>query len=121
MSLFIVIKLSRNSRCNFNKLPVSKGSMPNKAIKTDAMENKAMVSIISLAESGRDKFTLLQVMDFRVTDECLPIFNINGTMKKVQKSKLLEKMNFQGIEPTPDQYVALVDMGFLWRIATPSA
>ena len=62
-----------------------------------------------------------KLMYIRVTDECLPIFNINGTMNKVQKSKLLEQIYFQAIEPTPDQYVALVDMGFLWRLATPSA
>ena len=85
------------------------------------MENRAMASVIWLAESGKEKFTLAQVMEFRVTDECLSIFNINGTMKKVQKSKLVEKLNMQPVDPVPDQYISIVNMGFLWRLATPTA
>ena len=72
------------------------------------------------AETGEDKFTLSQVMEYRVTDECLPIFNINGTMKKVQKSKLIDKLNLQPIANVQEGYIAIVDMGFLWRLATPS-
>jgi len=56
-----------------------------------------------------------------VTHECLPIFNINGTMKKVHKSKIIEKLHTEPMETVPDKYIALVDMGFLWRLATPSA
>jgi len=113
--------IHRCSRYTFSKPPVTRDSVSGKVTKTDAMENRAMASLIWLAESGEEKFTLAQVMEFRVTDECLPIFNINGTMKKVQKSKLVEKLNMQPVEPFPDQYIALVDMGFLWRLATPTA
>ena len=59
--------------------------------------------------------------EYCMTDESLPIFNISGTMKKVQKSKLFEKLHTEPMDPVPDKYTALVDMGFLWRLATPSA
>ena len=42
-------------------------------------------------------------------------------MKKVQKSKLVEKLHTEPTDPVPDKYIALVDMGFLWRLATASA
>ena len=111
----------RCSKYTFSKPLATKDSVTGKVRKTDAMENRAMASIIWLAESGKEKFTLAQVMEFRMTDECLSIFNINGTMKKVQKSKLVEKLNIQPVDPVPDQYISIVDMGFLWRLATPTA
>jgi hypothetical protein len=58
------------------------------------------------------KFTLSQGMEYDVTDECLPIWNINGTMKKVQESKL----HMEAIQPEPEKYIVLVDMGFLWHL-----
>ena len=45
----------------------------------------------------------------------------NGTMKKVHKSKMIEKLHTEPMEAVPEKYIALVDMGFLWRLATPSA
>ncbi len=58
-------------------------------------------------------------MENRVTEECLSIFNVNGSFRKVQKSKMLEKLSMQTItKPTP--YTALVDMGLIWRIASPN-
>ena len=41
-------------------------------------------------------------------------------MKKVQKSKLIDKLNIQPIGNVQEGYIAVVDMGFLWRLATPS-
>ena len=52
----------------------------------DAMANKAMAEIISPEEICKEK-----VMRHRVTNECLPIFNIDGSLRKGQKSKLIEK------------------------------
>eukprot|EP00112_Aurelia_sp_Birch-Aquarium-sp1_P023025 Seg6709.2 transcript_id=Seg6709.2/GoldUCD/mRNA.D3Y31 product="hypothetical protein" protein_id=Seg6709.2/GoldUCD/D3Y31 len=78
-----------------------------------------MAQIIALSQSSGAKIDLVQVMEHRVTEECLSIFNINGTMIKVQKSKLVEKLEFVSLNQI-DKYTALVDMGFLWRLATPS-
>jgi len=33
----------------------------------NAMENKAMASVVWLAETGEDKFNLAEVMEYRVT------------------------------------------------------
>ncbi len=40
-------------------------------------------------------------------------------MRKGQKSKLIEKLKFVELS-IQDPYIALIDMGFLWRLATPS-
>ena len=58
-------------------------------------------------------------MKHRVTGECHSIFNINGTMVNIQKSKLVEKLKFVPLNQI-NKYTALVDMGFLWRLAMPS-
>ena len=63
--------------------PVSIDESAQKVTKTDAMENKAMAEIITLAQRLGDGLVLLsEVMEYRVTEECLPIFNINGTLMK---------------------------------------
>ena len=41
--------IHRNSRHSFRKLPISKDASQMKVQKTDAMENKAMAQVISLA------------------------------------------------------------------------
>ena len=63
------------------------------ARKTDATENKAMVNLINIAEDIA--LDLVQMMQYRVTDVCLPIFNINGTMRKAVKAKLCECFTFR--------------------------
>lgn len=112
--------IHRNSRHSFSKPPVIKDASKQKVTKTDAMENKAMAEIITLAQELDDGLVLSEVMEYRVTEECLPIFNVNGTMRKGQKSKLAQKFNFIELE-FRDRYIALVDMGFIWRLSTPSA
>ena len=39
---------------------------------------------------------------------------------KTQKSKALEKCNMSPAPSCPHQYVCLVDMGCIWRLATPT-
>ena len=45
---------------------------------SDAMENRAMSEAVGLAEK-RPNFSLSSLFENRVTEECLAIFNINGT------------------------------------------
>ena len=111
--------IHRNSRHNFSKPPISKDLFHAKAVKTDAMENKAMAEVISLAQKCEDTFVLSDVMQYRVTDECLSLFNVNGTMRKGMKSKLVDKLKLVEVDSL-DSYIALVDMGFIWRLSTPS-
>ena len=41
-------------------------------------------------------------------------------MRKATKSLLLDKLNMEQLDPIPESYIAIIDMGFLWRLSTPS-
>ena len=111
--------ISRNARGNFNRPPAGEIG-PNAGVsRTAVMENEAMAEVISLVEKCDVKLNLVQIMEYRTTEECLSLFNTNGTMVKVQKSKLVEKLNLI-LFRTVDSYIALIDKGFIWRLATPS-
>lgn len=111
----------RSSRCNFSNPPKVKTPTTTQ-FRTEEMENQAMCAVINLAEKDSD-FELTKVMEYRLTGECLSIFNTNRTMKKTQKSQLVEKFSLIPIDKKehPKEYIALIDVGFLWHIATPTA
>ena len=112
--------MHRHKRYNFSKPPANKNDNIKAPAKTTAMENKAFCEIIDLSEKCTEKVKLVNIMQHRVTDECLSIFNVNGTMVKVVKSKLVELLNFVKL-PLPSECMALIDMGFIWRLATPTS
>ena len=88
--------------------------------KTVKMENEAMSKVIS--DYCDSKVTLTEILQHRVTDECLSLFNTNGTMVKTQKSKLLQSFSFSPISPNEMRnYTAIIDMGFFWRYCIPTA
>ena len=60
-------------------------------------------------------------MDHHAKDECMSIININGSIRKGQKSKLIDKLNMQVISLIAQTYIAVVDMGFLWHLTCPSS
>ena len=111
--------ISRNARGNFNRPPAGEIEPKASVSRTAVMENKAMAEVISLVEKCDVKLNLVQIMEYCVTEECLSLFSTNGTMVEVQKSKLVEKLNLIPFQ-TVDSYIALIDMGFIWRLATPS-
>ena len=77
--------VSRKERKNFSKQLVenSSGNEKGNVLQLREMESKALASVINLAsESG---MKLEELFMHRVTEECLPIFNVNGTFRKVQK------------------------------------
>ena len=82
------------------------------------MVNSLSMSVVELVDIG-GAFYVEQVMDHRVTDECLSIFNENGTMRKVQKSAMPKGMEFKEVQE-PEEHTSLVDMGLIWRLATPT-
>ena len=88
--------------------------------KTAQTENDAMSRVIS-EYYGTDA-TLIDILENRVTDECLAVCNTNGTMVKTQKSKLLQSFVFAPLDFTDLQnYTAVVDTGFFWRLCMPTA
>ena len=91
-----------------------------KASNVVKMENEAMANVITTCfDKG---ITLADIMQHRVTTECLSIFNTNGTIIKNQKSQLLHGLNYVAVpHELLRRNVALVDMGMIWRMTTPSA
>ena len=82
------------------------------------MERKALACVVGLIEhSGALK--LEDVLQHRVTSECLSVFNVNGTIRKAQKSKLQQTLTLTVI-PEPEVYTSIIDMGLIWRLTTPS-
>ena len=79
--------------------------------RTAQMENEAMSAVIS--QYCGTKVTLMDILQNRVTTECLSIFNTNGSMIKTQKSKLLQSFTLIPLDSSELQsYTALVDMEF---------
>ena len=58
-------------------------------------------------------------MKHHISEEYLTLFKANGTFRKTQKSKLLQKLTMQPLHV--NSYTALVDMGMIWRLASPTA
>ncbi len=78
--------------------------------------SRALASVVNLVDvSGL--VSLSEVMKHRLTEECLPLSNVNGTFRKTQKSKLLQNLTQQLLEVP--SYTSLVDMGMIWRFASP--
>ena len=60
------------------------------------------------------------VLEGRVTEECLSLYNVDGSMRKTAKSKLLDLFNRDPVAENPTGHISLVDMGLIWRLATPT-
>ena len=79
--------------------------------KTVQMENDAMSRVIS--EYCGTHVMLIDILENRVTDECLAVFNTNGMIVKTEKAKLLQLFVFAPLDFTELQnYTAVVDMVF---------
>ena len=83
------------------------------------MEQKAFKAVINLVEVSQ-LVDLTDLLEHRVVDECMSLFNSNVIFRKTQKSKIIQKMTMNTVE-IQGAYIALVDMGMVWRLATPSA
>jgi len=84
------------------------------------MEHNALRAVIDLVENSQ-LVNLSEMLQHRVIDECVTLFNYNGAYRKTQKSKLIQKFFLQPIT-LQESYTVLVDtcMGMIWRMATPS-
>ena len=83
------------------------------------MEGAGLASVIQLAE-GSGALTLENIVKYRVTEECLSIFNVDGSIRHTTKSKLLEHLILQPVLIKPSRYCSIVDMRLIWRLATPT-
>ena len=110
--------VTRSKRKNFETQIIETTGDESSSKKVQDMERQALACIVNLVEESGG-VDLEEILQHRVTEECLSLFNSNGTMRKTQKSKLVGIMNMVPA-PVPQMYVAVVDMGLLWRLATPS-
>ena len=62
---------------------------------------------------------MAEVMRHRFTEVPLAIFNINGTIRRNIKSKLIQCLHLEEVSSGPS-YISVVDMGFIWRIYMPN-
>ena len=78
-----------------------------------------MVKILSLAEGS--KVDLEDLMSYRLTEVCLPLFNINGQMRKAAKAKLVDCFFMDETNLDDVAYISIIDMGYLCRLVAPTA
>ena len=83
------------------------------------MEKAGLADLLDIAQ-GPNLIKLESVFDWRVTTECLSVFNADGSMHKTCKSKLLQHFALDPVSEKPHQYISIIDMGLIWRLATPS-
>ena len=89
-------RIPRSKRMTFATQIVEASDNVNK-ISTEEMENRALNAVIGLVEN-QGLFSLEEVFNHRVTEECLSIFNANGSLRKVQKSGLLKAFEFHEVD-----------------------
>ena len=58
------------------------------------MERSALKAVIDLVEVS-ELVHLPELLAHRVVEECVTLFNCNGTYRKTQKSKLIQKLSLQ--------------------------
>ena len=68
-----------------------------------------------------DLIKLEKILVRRISDECLSMVNADGSIRKTAKSKLLQSFNRQPVMDERRVYFSIVDMGLIWRSATPTS
>ena len=90
----------------------------NKKRSQEEMETSVLVATIDLFIK-RNQELAKTIFEHRITENCLSIINSNGTIRKCQKSKILQEMHLKIVYYS--KYIANVDMGLLWRLSAPSS
>ena len=89
----------------------------NKTISQKEMEGDGLASVIGLLERS-GVLTLEDILEDRITEECLSLFNVDGSLRHTAKHKLLDHLNLQPIADKPAIYYSLIDMSMIFRLAT---
>ena len=108
-----------SKRLTFNKRPCTEKPREELKARAAEMEQNALKAVIDLVEVS-ELVNLPELLEHRVIEECVSLFNSNATYRKTQKSKLIQKLSLQPVD-IQQPYTALIDMGMIWRMATPSA
>lgn len=109
--------IHRNKRQNFASEKICAPSGVN--MQVAHMERSELAALVDLAE-GSGMIQLESALVRRVTEDCLSLFNVDGSMRKTVKSKLLGLFSLEPVPKVPQNHVSLVDMDLIWRLATPT-
>ena len=88
-------------------------------LKVAQVERQGLTALLDLAEKT-GVLTLERALEGRVTEECLSMYNVDGSMRKTVKSTMLEQFNLDLITEELEDHISLVDMGMIWHLATPT-
>ena len=110
--------IHRNKRLN---LPSKQICEPSGIyINATQMEKYGLAALMDFAEN-RGMISLEMLLERRVTEECLSMYNVDGSMRKTAKSKLLQSFSRNAVTEKPYEYASLVDIGLIWRLSTPTS
>ncbi len=98
-----------NKRLTFAKEPRTEKPKEDLKARTAEMEQSALKAVINMVEVSQ-LVNLPELLEHRVVEECVALFNSNGTYRKTQKSKLIQKLSLQPVH-LQEPYIALIDMG----------
>ena len=84
------------------------------------MDQPGLAAAVVFAERV-GALSLEEILECRHNDECLSMYYVDVSHRKSVKSKLLEHLNLNGVETIPAEYSSIIDMGMVWRLATPTA
>ena len=87
-------------------------------MKLAEMEQNALKSVIDVVQKS-EVLSLEDILKHRVTEENTALFNPDGSLRKTAKSQLITKMNTDLVQLDED-YIAVVDMGMIWRLCLPA-
>ena len=110
--------LKRNKRKNFSSISISGATLT--PVTQEQMERSGLAALLELAD-GTGEVNLERVLKYRITQESLSIFNVDGTMHKASKCPLLGFFKLDVLESEPEEYISIVDMGLIWRKASPTS
>ena len=104
-----------NKRRNFasERILVPSGAV----LKVVQMANQGLTALVYLAERTG---VLESVLGGRVPEECLCMYNVDGSMWKIVKSKLFEQFHLDPVTEELEDYISRIDMGMIWHLATPT-
>ena len=100
--------IHRNKRRNFENEQISAQS--GAPMKVAQMERWGLAALEDLVK-GSCMIQLESALERRVTEECLSLYNVDGSMRKSVKSKLLELFNLDPVDEEPRDHVSLGTWG----------
>ena len=87
-------------------------------LKVVQMEKQGLTALVDRAERT-GILTLESAFEGRVTEECLSMYDIDGSVWKIVRSKLFEQFNLDPVTEELKDHVSRIDMGMICHLATP--